>query len=113
MRSSLRDGTSMVNAIERPSGDHCASAIGSMTRVICEVAPSASIQRTKICSRPAESAPAGVPTLGVVIYRMRVPSGDQRAREPRRRNRLREPSAPITQSSDCHRSAMRSTCWRV
>jgi len=41
--------TSMVNARERPSGDQLTLLGVSLTRVTCDVAPSASIQRTKTC----------------------------------------------------------------
>jgi hypothetical protein len=36
-------GTNMVNPIQRPSGDQPMSPTGSVARVICDVAPSASM----------------------------------------------------------------------
>src|SRR6266576_436818 len=62
--------TSIVKASERPSGDQLTLAGVSVTRVICEVAPSASIQRTKTC------VPFGSPSAR---YAMRLPSGDPSA----------------------------------
>jgi len=44
---------------------------------------------------------------------MRVPSGDHDALEPLARKRLREPSAPITQSPLSQRSSTRFTQRRV
>ena len=41
--------TSIVKASERPSGAQLTFAGVSLTRVTCEVAPSASIQRTNSC----------------------------------------------------------------
>ena len=45
----LRSSTSIENESCLPSGDHATADGVCSTRVICEVAPSASIQRTKIC----------------------------------------------------------------
>ena len=44
---------------------------------------------------------------------MRVPSGDHTGPDPLVRNRLRLPSAFTIQSSDAHRSFVRSTWLRV
>src|SRR5215472_3315278 len=71
--------TSIVKASERPSGDQLRLLGVSVTRVTCDVAPSASIQRTKIC------VPFGSPSAK---YAMRVPSGDQRAFDPFTRKRF-------------------------
>ena len=68
----------------------------SRTWVICEVAPSASIHRTKICE------PVGSPS---VTYAMRVPSGDHRGLDPLVRNLFLEPSALMIHSSESHRSS--------
>src|ERR1700694_4410677 len=81
--------TSIVKASERPSGDHVRLAGVSLRCVTCDVAPSASIQRTNSC------VPFGSPSAK---YAIRVPSGDQRAFEPFTRERLREPSAFMIQS---------------
>jgi len=89
------DGTSMPNAIDLLSGDHWIPPGPYSTWVTCVVAPSASIQRTKIC------APVGSPPR---TKAMRVPSGDQRASAPLVRKRLREPSAFMIHSDASHRS---------
>ena len=57
-----RYGTAMRKAIDLPSGDHCRSLGASVSRVTCEIDPSASIHLTKIC------APAGSPRA---MYAMR------------------------------------------
>ena len=49
-------GTSMRNAIDLPSGDQRKLTGVSCTRVTCDVAPSASIQRTKTWLSPASSS---------------------------------------------------------
>src|SRR5439155_16055634 len=96
--------TSIVNASERPSGDQLRLEGVSVTRVTCDVAPSASIQRTKIC------VPFGSPSAK---YAIRVPSGDQRALEPFTRNRFFEPSAFMIHSAESHRSSILFTQRRV
>src|SRR5216117_2315342 len=88
--------TSIVNASERPSGDQLRLAGFSLTCVTCDVAPSASIQRTKTC------VPFGSPSAK---YAMRVPSGDQRALDPFTRKRLREPSAFMIHNPESQRSS--------
>jgi len=88
--------TSIVKASERPSGAHVRFAGVSLTCVTCEVAPSASIQRTKTC------VPFGSPSAK---YAMRVPSGDQRALDPFTRKRLREPSAFMIHNPESQRSS--------
>src|SRR5258705_2128330 len=96
--------TSIVNASERPSGDQLTVAGVSVTRVICDVAPSASIQRTNTC------VPFGSPSAR---YAIRLPSGDQRALEPFTRNRFFEPSAFMIQSPEAQRSSILFTQRRV
>src|SRR5438045_5163112 len=96
--------TSIVNASERPSGDQLRLLGDSLTCVTCEIAPSASIQRTKTC------VPFGSPSAK---YATRDPSGDQRAFEPFTRNRLREPSAFMIQSAESQRSSSLFTQRRV
>src|SRR5437016_14553228 len=76
--------TSIVNASERPSGDQLRLLGVSVTRVTWDVAPSASIERTKIC------VPFGWPAAKKAI---RVPSGDQRPLEPVTRSLFLGPSA--------------------
>jgi hypothetical protein len=49
-------GTTMLKPIDFPSGDQRTSAGGAEVVVICDVAPSASIHRTKTC------APDGFPS---------------------------------------------------
>src|SRR2546428_11526827 len=90
-------GTNIANAIALPSGDHCGLDGVSVTWVTCVVAPSASIQRTNSC------VPLGSPSAR---YRIRAPSGDQRAPEPFTRKRFLEPSAFIIQSADSHLSSI-------
>ena len=87
------DGTVMTKEMWVPSGDQAMSDGLSSSRVICVVAPSASIQRTKICESLRKA--------------MRVPSGDQRGLDPSSRKRAREPSAFITHTDE----ARRSSCW--
>src|ERR1041385_1225793 len=70
MRHGVSLFTSIVKASERPSGDQLRLFGVSPTCVICDVAPSASIQRTNTC------VPLGSPSAK---YAMRLPSGDQRA----------------------------------
>ena len=96
--------TSIANDSDLPSGDQRSSLGDSVTRVICDVAPSASIQRTNTC------VPFGSPSLK---YAMRDPSGDQRALDPLVRKRFFEPSAPMIHSADSHLSARRLTQVRV
>ena len=76
--------TSIVNAMCAPSGDQRRLPGECSSRVIWVVAPSASIQRTKICE------PSGSPDA---VKAMRVPSGDQIAPDPSISSRLRVPSA--------------------
>src|SRR5207237_9209747 len=83
-------------AAQRPSGDQLNFSGLSLTRVICDVAPSASIQRTKTC------VPFGSPSAK---YAMREPSGDQRAFEPFTRKRFFEPSAFMIHSPESQRSS--------
>src|SRR5687767_4861554 len=90
----------MVNAMDWPSGDHVIAAGAFSTRVIWVVAPSASIQRTKIWF------PFGSPSR---VNAIRVPSGDQRGDDPSVRNRFRLPSAFMIQSDDFHSSFTLST----
>jgi len=97
-------GTSIRKAIHFPSGDQAMSEGDSSSRVICVTAPSASIQRTKIC------VPRGSPRARKA---MRVPSGDQRGEEPSIRCRARLPSAFMIQSDEAHRSLILSTHRRV
>src|ERR671937_865458 len=89
--------TIIVNAIERPSGDQLSFSGVSVTRVTCDVAPSASIQRTKTC------VPFGSPSAK---YAIRVPSGDQRALEPFTRKRFFEPSAFMIHNPESQRSSI-------
>src|SRR6266849_5358886 len=89
--------TSIVKASERPSGDQLRFAGVSLTCVTCDVAPSASIQRTNTC------VPFGSPSAK---YAIRVPSGDQRAFEPFTRNRFFEPSAFMIHRAESHRSSI-------
>src|SRR6267143_2382618 len=98
--------TSIVNASDcpPPSGDQLKLAGVSLTRVTCDVAPSASIHRTKIC------VPFGSPSAK---YAIRVPSGDQRALEPFTRKRLREPSAFMIHNPESQRSSTWLTQRRV
>ena len=96
--------TSIVNASDCPSGDQLKLDGFSFTRVTCDVAPSASIQRTKIC------VPFGSPSAK---YAIRVPSGDHRALEPFTRNRFFEPSAFMIHSPESHRSSILFTQRRV
>src|SRR5688572_14407251 len=79
-------GTFIVNAIHFPSGDHARSVGDSFRCVTCDVAPSASIQRTQICE------PVGWPGA---TYAIRVPSGDQRTLDPSTSARFFEPSTPM------------------
>src|SRR5690606_30908820 len=97
-------GTSIVNAIHFPSGDHAMSDGDSSSRVICVTAPSASIHRTKICD------PRGSPRA---MNAIRVPSGDHRAEEPSISFLCLEPSAFMIQSDDSQRSLTLSTHPRV
>ena len=92
--------TTARNASEPLSGAHRICDGGFSSRVIWLSAPSASIQRTNTCD------PRGSPDL---VKAMRVPSGDQRGPAPSARKRLREPSAPMTQSSLRTPSATGST----
>ena len=83
-------GTTARKASEPLSGAHRICAGGFSSRVIWLSAPSASIQRTNTCD------PRGSPDR---VKATRVLSGDQRGPAPSVRNRCREPSAPMTQSS--------------
>src|SRR5207247_7427426 len=96
--------TSIVNASERPSGDQLRFEGFSLTCVTCDVAPSASIQRTKTW------VPFGSPSAK---YAMRVPSGDQRALEPFTKNRFFEPSAFMIHRPASQRSSILFTQRRV
>src|SRR5207247_776983 len=96
--------TSIVNASDRPSGAQLRFAGVSVTRVTCDVAPSASIQRTNSC------VPFGSPSAK---YAMRLPSGDQRAFEPLARKRLWPPSAFMIHSAESQRSSSLLTQRRV
>src|SRR5688572_12377245 len=89
-------GTTVVNPIHLPSGDQRMSAGALSTVVICDVAPSASIQRTWIC------VPDGLPS---VRNAMRVPSGDQIGLPPLARNRFFEPSVFMIHSDDSNLSS--------
>src|SRR5437773_3476645 len=90
-------GTNIVNPIHLPSGDQPMSPTGSDTRVICVVAPSASMYRTKSC------VPFGSPSFRNA---MRVPSGDHRGLAPFVRKRFREPSAFTIHRLASHRSSI-------
>src|SRR5438105_12725537 len=96
--------TSIVNASDWPSGDQLKLDGFSLTRVTCDVAPSESIQRTKIC------VPFGSPSAK---YAIRLPSGDQRALEPFTRKRFLEPSAFMIHRPESHRSSILFTQRRV
>src|SRR2546427_323528 len=104
MLQDVESGTTITNAIVLPSGAHFGSVGVSVKRVICDVAPSASIQRTKTC------VPLGSPSA---TYAIREPSGDHRALEPFTRKRLREPSAFMIQRPESHRSSTLFTQRRV
>ena len=93
-------GTTARKASEPLSGAHRICDGGFSSRVIRLSAPSASIQRTKICGPPGSADR---------VKAMRVPSGDQRAPAPSVRNRFREPSAPMTHSSVRMPSVIAST----
>ena len=58
MAHSVFLGTNMANPIHFPSGDHLMLRGPSVSRVTWVVAPSASIQRTKICAPLGSSAAA-------------------------------------------------------
>src|SRR5436853_6249007 len=96
--------TSIAKASERPSGDQLRFDGVSLTWVICDVAPSASIQRTNTC------VPFGSPSAK---YAIRVPSGDHRALAPFTRKRLREPSAFMIHRPESQRSSILFTQRRV
>src|SRR2546422_111323 len=100
----VESGTSITKAIVLPSGAHFASVGVSVRRVTWDDAPSASIQRTKIW------VPLGSPSAK---YRMRVPSGDQRASDPFTRNRWCDPSALMIQRAESHLSSTLLTQRRV
>src|SRR5262245_38399540 len=99
-----RYGTFMLNAIVLPSGDHRKFDGASVRRVICDVAPSASIHLTKICEPP------GSPRA---MYAMRVPSGDHCTSPPSVSARFFVPSTFIIQSDDSQRSFSLSIQRRV
>ena len=117
MRQSFRAGTSIVKAIHFPSGDHSRFAGFSSSRVSWVTAPSASIQRVKICALgtavgdPAVVWPAAAG--GACVYAMRVPSGDHFGFDPSTRKRARDPSAFTIQSDDSHLSVSLSIQRRV
>jgi hypothetical protein len=96
---SSRAGTSIVNAIHLPSGDHSSPDGFSVRCVSCVTAPSASINRTKTC------APLGSPR---VTYAMRVPSGDHFASDPSRRKRFLVPSTFMIHNDVFHVSLILS-----
>jgi hypothetical protein len=95
-----RLGTNIENEIHLPSGDQSISLGDSVSRVSCVTAPSASIQRTKIC------VPLGSPGA---VKAMRSPSGDQRGFAPFTRNRARVPSTFMIQSDVFQLSFILST----
>src|SRR5260221_4344832 len=105
MRQSSRAGTSMVNAIHLPSGDHSRLLGVSDRRVNCVTAPSASIHRTKICAFSA----VGPVASGAFVNAIRVPSGDHFGVAPLTRKRARVPSAFMIHSDDSHRWSLLST----
>src|SRR5437868_13337472 len=105
MRQLSRTGTFIVNAIVLPSGDHSSPDGLSVRCEICVVAPSASIQRTKICALPLGSPFA--------TYATRLPSGAHCASDPCVSARGCEPSAFIIHSDVSHRSFILSTQRRV
>src|SRR5262245_21392641 len=90
-------GTNIEKATDLPSGDQRGDRGASVTCVTCVAGPSMSIQRTKICE------PFGSPSA---VYRMRLPSGDQRAPDPLTRNRFCVPSAFMIQSAESHLSSI-------
>ena len=94
----------MTKEIIDPSGDQATFEGDCSRRVICVVAPSASIQRTKIC------VASGWPSS---TKAMRVPSGDQRGAAPSSRNRFFEPSAFMIHTDEDRRSLIWSTSDRV
>ncbi len=104
MLQTVESGTSITKAIALPSGAHFGSLSFSVTRVTWEDAPAASIQRTNSC------VPLGSPSAR---YRMRIPSGDQRASLPFTRKRLCEPSAFMIHSAESHLSSTLFTQRRV
>src|SRR3990170_2835733 len=89
--------TSIENESRLPSGDQATADGDCSTRVTCEVAPSASIQRTNTCD------PFGSPAA---TYAMRSPDGDHFAPEPFTRKRLRLPSTFMIHSADSRRSVI-------
>src|SRR5829696_2694635 len=89
-------GTTAVKPSHLPSGDQRMSDGVSLSVVICDVAPSASIHLTWIC------VPDGLPS---VTNAMRVPSGDQMAPPPLARKRFFEPSMLMIQSDDSNLSS--------
>src|SRR5471032_74170 len=102
IRHSCLLGTFIVNASVLLSGDHSSAAGVSVTWVICEAAPSASIQRTQICD------PLGSP---FATYAMRLPSGDQRTSAPCTSVRLCVPSVFMIHRLVSHLSFILSI-WR-
>src|SRR4051812_30885416 len=107
IRQLSREGTFMVNAIDLPSGDQSSADGDSVRCEIWVVAPSASIQRTKIC----EPALGSVPLRAT--YAMRLPSGDHCASDPCVSVRGCEPSAFISHNDVSQRSFILSTQRRV
>ncbi len=99
-----RLGTCIWNAMCLPSGDQEMPLGDSTTRVTCDDAPSASIQRTKICDPPGSPG---------ARYTMRVPSGDHCAAEPFTRKRFFVPSAFMSHSADSRLSFTPSIHVRV
>src|ERR1700693_5451903 len=78
------DGTDIEKASDFPSGAHSTADGASVRCEICVTAPSASIQRTKICWPP------GSP---FAMYAMRLPSGDHFTSEPCTSDLWWDPSA--------------------
>src|SRR5688572_23124984 len=100
----VRSSSCIENASHCPSGDHSRPEAPESRRVICDVAPSASIQRTQIW------LPRGSPSA---VYAMRSPVGDHVALEPLTRKRFFDPSAFMIQTDDSRRSLILSIQPRV
>src|SRR5437764_14887052 len=95
--------TLLENASSLPSGDHCSPDGLSVRCEICVVAPSASIQRTKICELPL---PLGSP---FATYATRLPSGDHCASAPCVSARGCDPPAFLSHNDVPHRSSILAT----
>src|SRR5689334_11346821 len=97
----LSDGTSALNAMVLPSGDHVIDS-GACTRLVSNAVWPESIQRTYSCGEPSAAD----------TYAMRVPSGDQRGEkkllDSERSGRLLVPSALTIQRLRRARSVMMS-----